>query len=190
MANYYRQIIETLDNLVKSRFIEMFGTRESYSDKWEMKPFTSCCDVLYGFPFNSEMFNENSEGMPLIRIRDINTGFSNTYTTEKVDSIYEVHNGDILVGMDGDFCAKQWTSGTALLNQRTCKMKGKEGTVNDQFMLHYLEPELLQIHRNTASTTVKHLSAKEINKMKMPLPPLDLQEEFSTFVKQVDKSKF
>ena len=92
--------------------------------------------------------------------------------------------------MDGDFCAKQWTSGTALLNQRTCKMKGIEGIVNDQFMLHYLEPELLQIHRNTASTTVKHLSAKEINKMKMPLPPLDLQEEFSAFVEQVDKSKF
>ena len=130
-----------------------------------MKPFTACCDVLYGYPFNSQLFNDNGEGMPLIRVRDINTAFSNTYTTENVSPIYQVHDGDILVGMDGDFYAKIWSSGTALLNQRTCKMKGRRDVVNDLFMLHYLNPELLEIHRNTASTTVKHLSAKEINKL-------------------------
>ena len=69
-------------------------------------------------------------------------------------------------------------------------MKGKEGIVNDLFMLYYLNPELLKIHRNTASTTVKHLSAKEINKMQMPLPPKELQDQFAAFVEQVDKSKF
>ena len=190
MSNYYRQIVEKLDNLVKSRFIEMFGTREEYADRWQMKPFTFCCDVLYGYPFNSELFNDNGEGMPLIRVRDINTGFSNTYTTEEVSPIYQIHNGDILVGMDGDFNARVWSSGTALLNQRTCKMKGKDGIINDLFMLHFLNPELLEIHKKTASTTVKHLSAKEINKMQMPLPPKELQDHFAAFVIQVDKSKF
>ena len=56
-------------------------------------------------------------------------------------------------------------------------------------MMYYLNPELMQIQRNTASTTVKHLTAKEINKMKMPLPPMKLQEEFAIFVEQIDKSK-
>ena len=168
----------------------MFGIREEYAERWQMKPFTSCCDVLYGYPFDSQLFNDDGKGMPLIRVRDINTGFSNTYTTEEVSPIYQVHDGDILVGMDGDFNAKVWSSGTALLNQRTCKMKGKDGIVNDLFMLYYLNPELLKIHRNTASTTVKHLSAKEINKMQMPLPPKELQDQFAVFVEQVDKSKF
>lgn len=185
-----QKCIDKYDLLVKSRFIEMFGTRNEYAKKWQMKPFTACCDVLYGYPFNSQLFNDNGEGMPLIRVRDINTAFSNTYTTENVSPIYQVHDGDILVGMDGDFYAKIWSSGTALLNQRTCKMKGRRDVVNDLFMLHYLNPELLEIHRNTASTTVKHLSAKEINKMQMPLPPIELQEHFVAFVKQVDKSKF
>ncbi|WP_400256879.1 restriction endonuclease subunit S [Methanomethylophilus alvi] len=185
-----QKCIDKYDLLVKSRFIEMFGTRNEYAKKWQMKPFTACCDVLYGYPFNSQLFNDNGEGMPLIRVRDINTAFSNTYTTENVSPIYQVHDGDILVGMDGDFYAKIWSSGTALLNQRTCKMKGRRDVVNDLFMLHYLNPELLEIHRNTASTTVKHLSAKEINKMQMPLPPIELQEQFVAFVKQVDKSKF
>ncbi|WP_400239280.1 restriction endonuclease subunit S [Methanomethylophilus alvi] len=190
IKKHYQQLMDSFDILVKSRFIEMFGTRNEYAKKWQMKPFTACCDVLYGYPFNSQLFNDNGEGMPLIRVRDINTAFSNTYTTENVSPIYQVHDGDILVGMDGDFYAKIWSSGTALLNQRTCKMKGRRDVVNDLFMLHYLNPELLEIHRNTASTTVKHLSAKEINKMQMPLPPIELQEQFVAFVKQVDKSKF
>ena len=190
IKKHYQQLMDSFDILVKSRFIEMFGTRNEYAKKWQMKPFTACCDVLYGYPFNSQLFNDNGEGMPLIRVRDINTAFSNTYTTENVSPIYQVHDGDILVGMDGDSYAKIWSSGTALLNQRTCKMKGRRDVVNDLFMLHYLNPELLEIHRNTASTTVKHLSAKEINKMQMPLPPIELQEQFVAFVKQVDKSKF
>ena len=174
----------------KSRFIEMFGTRVDYSEKWDLMPFNDCCDVLYGFPFNSDLFNEDEDGVPLIRIRDINSGFSGTYTTEKVDEQYIIENGALLVGMDGDFCAKMWDSGKALLNQRTCKMSGKNGIIDDIFLLHYINPELENIQRNTSSTTVKHLSAREINKLKIPVPPFELQNKFATFVQQVDKSKF
>lgn len=188
-GSYYQEILDKLDALVKSRFIEMFGDRETYAKKWKMKPFTSCCNILYGYPFKSYLFNEDGNGMPLIRIRDINSGFSNTYTTEQVDSIYAVKDGDILVSMDGDFSAKKWKSGTALLNQRTCKIKGKCGIIEDLFMLKYLQSELSHIHSKTASTTVKHLSAKEINKMAIPVPPLNLQKQFADFVKQVNKSK-
>ena len=172
-----------------SRFIEEFGTREDYSKKWETKSFKECCDVLYGFPFNSDLFNEEGNGMPLIRIRDINSGFSGTYTTEEADNQYVIENGNLLVSMDGDFCAKVWNSGTALLNQRTCKMNGKPGMIDDTFLLHYLAPELDEIHRSTSATTVKHLSAKEINKLIVPVPPIEKQKEFAKFAKQVDKSK-
>lgn len=120
---------EYFDMLIKSRFIEMFGLREEYASKWQMESFIYCCDVLYGFPFNSDLFNDEKNGMPIIRIRDINAGFSNTYTTEKVDSIYQIRNGDVLVGMDGDFNARIWKSDVALLNQRTCKIKGKENVI-------------------------------------------------------------
>jgi type I restriction enzyme S subunit len=184
------QCAEKYDMLVKSRFIEMFGSRDTYSVKWQTCAFTDCCNVLYGFPFNSKLFNENGEGMPLIRIRDINSGLSGTYTTEKVSTEYEMKNGDLLVSMDGDFCAKIWNSGTALLNQRTCKMKGNKNIIDNIFLLNYLIPELEHIQGRTSATTVKHLSAKEINKMKIPIPSIELQNKFAEFVKQVDKSKY
>ena len=154
-----------------------------------MKSFNECCNVLYGFPFDSNFFNEDGSGTPLIRVRDINSGFSGTYTTEVADDQYIINDGDLLVSMDGDFCAKVWNFGIALLNQRTCKMNGKSDVINDTFLLYYLIPELEEIHRNTSATTVKHLSAKEINKLKVPIPPIDQQKLFEEFVKHADKSK-
>ena len=186
----FKQIFQSSDDLVKSRFIEMFGRREDYSRMWTMKSFNDCCQVMYGYPFDSTFFNEDGNGTRLIRIRDINTGPSETYTTECVDKQYLVKNGDLLVSMDGDFRAILWNSGSALLNQRTCKMSGRTGMINDFFLLHYLRSELDIIHSKTSATTVKHLSAKEINKFSVPMPPLTMQNQFADFVKQVDKSKF
>ena len=181
--------LSVLDVLIKSRFIEMFGVREHYSSNWTMCGFDTCCNVIYGHPFDSSLFNETGEGTPLIRIRDINTGFSNTYTTEEVDSQYNVEDGDLLVGMDGDFNAIIWNHGPALLNQRVCKINAKQGVMNPVYLLYCLNPELQQIHSKTSSTTVKHLSAKEIKKIQFPIPSMELQNQFADFVKQVDKSK-
>ena len=185
----FQQLVSQYDELIKSRFIEMFGVREHYSSNWTMCGFDTCCNVIYGHPFDSSLFNETGEGTPLIRIRDINTGFSNTYTTEEVDSQYNVEDGDLLVGMDGDFNAIIWNHGPALLNQRVCKINAKQGVMNPVYLLYCLNPELQQIHSKTSSTTVKHLSAKEIKKIQFPIPSMELQNQFADFVKQVDKSK-
>lgn len=75
-------------------------------------------DIIYGYAFNSKLFNTSGEGRPLIRIRDVNTGFSNTYTTENAPEKYLVRNGDFLIGMDGNFEIVKWANGEALLNQR------------------------------------------------------------------------
>ena len=165
----------------------MFESRCT-QDKWTIEPFERCCTVLYGYPLDSTLFNEEQNGMPIIRVRDINSGFAGTYSTEKIDSIYIVHHGDLLISMDGDFCITRWKHKDALLNQRTCKIVCKSSIVDD-YLIHYLQKVLNKIHSSTSSTTVKHLSAKEIDKIMIPVPPLDLQNQFADFVKQVDKSK-
>ena len=184
-----KQIFQSFDNLVKFRFIEMFGNDDGIKTKWHVQHFVNCCNILYGFPLNSSLFNDNCEGMPIIRVRDINTGFAGTYSTEVVDQKYIMKRGDLLVSMDGDFRAIFWNDDPAILNQRTCKIEC-EPIMNKLFLLFVIRNELDRIHISTSSTTVKHLSAKEINKMKLPVPPIELQNEFADFVEQVDKSKF
>lgn len=178
----YQQLIKRTDELVKSQFIELLNTAESEED------LIKHVNVLYGYPFNSKMFNTDGNGLPLIRVRDINSGFSDTFTTEIADEQYIVENGDCLVGMDGNFEIVKWKHGKALLNQRTCKLTPID--IKREFMLHYMRLKLKELESVANSTTVKHLSAKDISKMKIPAVDLLRQEEFEKFSLQSDKSKF
>lgn len=130
----------------------------------------SYIEILSGFAFKSGLFNEEGIGLPLIRVRDVNSGFSGMYYSGDYSKEYVIYNGDILIGMDGDFNAKVWKDGTALLNQRVCKLVVDEEKLNKNYMLHYLNIELKNIQRKTTFTTVKHLSAKSIEAIRIPLP--------------------
>ena len=178
----YHKLIEATDNLVKSQFIEMVGKATS-SDK-----LLNHVDVLYGFPFNSKLFNNNGEGLPLLRIRDINTGLSDTFTTEQADEKYIVSDGDCLVGMDGNFEIVKWNHGSAYLNQRICKFTPID--IQREYMMYFLRLKLKEIESVANSTTVKHLSAKDINGIEIPIVDDAAQLWFEEFSIQSDKSKF
>ena len=69
----------------------------------EWKKLVSIADVLYGYPFESSLFSEDSKYIPLIRIRDVKPGKASTYYSGEVIEDYLIKKGDILVGMDGEF---------------------------------------------------------------------------------------
>jgi type I restriction enzyme, S subunit len=72
-------------------------------ERWERKTLYDVSEVTYGHPFKSKQFNEMGDGLGAIRIRDIKAGKIQTYTLEEGKSKHRVLNGDILVGMDGQF---------------------------------------------------------------------------------------
>lgn len=72
-------------------------------ESWMWVRLKNIASVLYGYPFDSTKFNTHGEGLPLIRIRDVLPAKSATYTTESVSEDYVVHDGDMLIGMDGNF---------------------------------------------------------------------------------------
>lgn len=148
-----------------------------------VKLLTEVCDIQYGYPFDSSKFSE-SEGIPLIRIRDVTRGYSETFTTEEYSSEYLVHDGDLLVGMDGEFNIAKWGKTPALLNQRVCRLMPKS-SVDKGYLYYYMPIILKQIEAKTPFVTVKHLSAKELNKAKIPLPPLDEQRRIAAVLDKV-----
>ena len=133
------------------------------------------CKIQYGFAFDSSLFSNSNNGMPLIRIRDVVRGFTNTYTSEAFIEDYVVNKGDLLIGMDGEFNIAEWQSEKALLNQRVCKLI-PSSTVGKRYIYYSLIKILKQIEEKTAFVTVKHLSAKELNKVEIPLPSLEEQK--------------
>ena len=127
---------------------------------------TDVCDIQYGYPFDSTLFNDR-EGTPLIRIRDIVRGFSETYTTEQAPKDYLVYQGDILVGMDGEFNVAKWGGTPGVLNQRVCRIFPSR-LIDKEYLFHYLPVALKRIEDATPFVTVKHLSAKALAKIQIP----------------------
>ncbi|WP_413734525.1 hypothetical protein [Shewanella sp. BJSY2023SW005] len=77
--------------------------------------------ILSGFAFKSANFSE-TEGLPLARIRDVVRGRSETFYKGDYSDDFVINDGDMLIGMDGDFNREKWQGGKALLNQRVCKI--------------------------------------------------------------------
>ena len=126
----------------------------------------------YGFAFHSGHFNSERRGMPLIRIRDISKTDTEAYFEGNYDPYYLVRKGDYLVGMDGDFNLRRWVGRDALLNQRVMRINSWRCSVNPEFVKLPLQFVLDHLHGTTSLTTVKHLSAKQVNGIEIPLPPL------------------
>lgn len=143
------------------------------------------CTIQYGFPFDSAKFSD-SNGMPLIRIRDVVRGYSETYTTEEYKSEYIVHENDLLIGMDGEFNIAKWGKTPALLNQRVCRLAPND-SIDKDYLFYFMPVALKRIEEKTPFVTVKHLSAKELNKIEIPVLPLEEQRKIAETLSKVDE---
>ncbi|MCO6481272.1 MAG: restriction endonuclease subunit S [Flavobacteriales bacterium] len=157
----------------------------SVPEHWKWARLIEFAEVSYGFAFDSNKFNNAQRGMPLIRIRDISKADTEAYTEEAYDRYYLVNHGDMLIGMDGDFNVRKWKGKEALLNQRLCRIKGWRHGINPDFIVIPLQMILDHLHSSTSLTTVKHLSAKQMNGVYLPLPPLPEQHRIVAKVEEL-----
>ena len=159
----------------------------------EWKNLTTVAEVQYGYPFDSSLFSEDENNIPLIRIRDVKPGEPSTYFSGEYPSEYIIHKGDILVGMDGEFNLAKWKSRDGLLNQRVLKLTGKNNQCLNGYLFHYMGPVFKKIELQTAGGSVKHLSAKAINRIKIPIPSLEEQNRIvgilDTFTDSIENLK-
>lgn len=131
--------------------------------------------IQSGFAFNSKQFNEY-DGFPIIRIRDIKTNSTKTRYQGDYNEDYIVENGDLIIGMDGEFNHVIWRGGKALLNQRVCRIIKYENCLKD-YISYMLTKPIKQIENETVAVTVKHISVRQILEIQIPLPPLEIQKE-------------
>jgi type I restriction enzyme, S subunit len=153
--------------------------------RWSWVRLIDIASVNYGFAFASSRFNNEKRGMPLIRIRDISKSDTEAYYDGDFDSAYVVSNGDYLVGMDGDFNLRCWQGKQALLNQRVMRISDWKCEVCPEFIKLPLQFVLDFLHSYTSQTTVKHLSAKQVNGIEIPLPPLAEQHRIAAKVDEL-----
>jgi len=174
--------LDLLDALVGSIFRQMLG--RNTPDAQGTVDLAEVCDVLAGFAFDSGRFSDHGD-LPVVRIRDVVRGVSNTYYVGPFDKRYVVSDGDILVGMDGEFNRGRWRGGPALLNQRVCRIAVRDPRVSEALIFAFLPSQLKAIEDRTPFATVKHLSMKDLRGIQIPLVPESVQRRFEQQVHAV-----
>jgi len=198
-----KQQLSKLDELVKARFVEMFGEPNLNPMGWEESHLSEKLDVLGGYAFKSDEFDEET-GIPVLRIGNINAGFfrpvNMVYWREDENlEKYAMYPGDLVmsltgtVGKDdyGNVCILGNDYDKYYLNQRNAKLEIKEG-LDKLYLSEILKFDTIKKRLTGISRGVRqaNISNRDILNLYIPIPPLDLQNQFATFVEQTDKSKF
>ena len=175
---------EAAQRLYKEWFVDLrFPGHEDIAivdgvpDGWKREKLVDIADVQYGFAFDGSLFNSQGKGTPIIRIRNIPSGTTNDFTTQEADEQYIVSNGDIVVGMDGEFHINSWCGKTAYLVQRTCKFTPKKELMRGWLLQAIYEP-IKFFEKTVVGATVAHLGKKHIDTIELLTGPDDLYMPF------------
>ncbi len=140
---------------------------------WKKEKLINLVDVQYGYAFDGSKFNSEGNGKPIIRIRNIPQGTTDDFTTEQTTDDYIVHNGDIVVGMDGEFHINTWNQNDAYLVQRACSFRPHNENMKGYILQAIYAP--IKFFENTVvGATVAHLGKKHIDTIEV----LTCNEEF------------
>ncbi|MFQ8982948.1 MAG: restriction endonuclease subunit S [Evtepia sp.] len=167
---------ETAQRLYKEWFVDLrfpghvhTKITDGVPEGWKRRKLVDIAQVQYGYAFDGSLFNSQKIGTPIIRIRNIPQGQTEDYTPENVDSQYLVYNGDIIVGMDGEFHINTWAGDTAYLVQRTCRIKALTSDLNG-FLLWAIYEPIKYFEKTVVGATVAHLGKKHIDTVEILIP--------------------
>lgn len=196
-----RQQLDKLDELIKARFVEMFGEPHENPKHWQEDELSHHLKVIGGYAFKSDGFTD--EGIPVLRIGNINSGrflpVNMVYwSDDSALARYKVFPGDLVmsltgtVGKDdyGNVCILGADYDEYYLNQRNAKLS-IEAALNKCYFSELLKFPRIKKRLTGISRGVRqaNISNKDILTLRVPIPPIELQEQFAAFVEQTEKTK-
>lgn len=206
MIEYHRQQLQKLDGLVKSRFIELFGDPVSNSMGLPTEPMTTVCAIIDGdrgrnYPKQDE-FSDTGYCLFLNAKNVTATGFSFEncmfITKEKDDALHngKLERGDVVLTTRGTlgnlaFYDDSVPFENVRINSGMVILRMKKSVMTEVFFMEQFKLQLQSIKGKIASGSAQpQLPISTMNKIRILLAPMALQEQFAAFVEQVDKSKF
>ena len=198
--------LSSLDQLVKSRFVEMFGDLSSPKCQWEKCHLIEACadkdDIKCG-PFGTQLNKDEylSEGVAVWEIPQINSGFmkkpTHFLTEQKAEqlSAYSLVPGDIAMSRKGNVgrCAIfPDTFAHGIIHSDVLRIRIDSAKVNPVFMmsqLHYSGAVTQQIETVSSGAIMAGINVTKLKQIIVHIPPYALQNRFAAFVAEVDKSK-
>ena len=202
VLNLRQQQLSALDDLIKARFVEMFGDPNDLRLRWPEVSIGDYCFVtkLAGFEYTNYIHYEDSGDVVMVKAQNVKNGALNEkelsfISNEVSDSLprSQLAPGDVVMTYVGANIGD-----VAIIDDRhkyhlapnVAKIRPDSKTYESVFFMYMLMMKTYYIMRNSADTAKAALGMERIRRLKVFVPPIELQQHFSTFVAQVDKSKF
>ena len=189
------------DLLIKSRFIEMFGDNPIENRKWKVEKLGNLglCKNGMNFSYEDNGFEinclgvgdfkdnaviSNCEKLPVI---SLNEKPSEEYLLKDNDIVFVRSNGN-----------KELVGRSVLIHPRVLttfsgfciRFRLSTDSINHLFLLQFLKMPNTRKNMAGRGANIQNLNQQILSNLDIPVPPLELQQQFAAFVQQIDKSKF
>ena len=198
-----KEELKLLDDLIKARFVEMFGDPVRNEKEWQTKALEDACKSIVDCPHSTPSYTSEDTGFMCIRTSIVK---KNRIMWEDIEYIPEEEyiqriqrkkpeKGDVVYTREGAIL------GIAAVIDRDCNVALGQRSMLLSPDRTFCTPEFISVAMNFDSfldnalkgmsgSASPHINVGDIKAFKMILPPIKQQEAFSAFVTQVDKSRF
>ena len=200
-----KEQLAKLDRLVKSRFIELFGTVKNNHQEYPVIKISGCAKLQGGFAFKSSDYRDNC--IRLVQISNVN---KDTLDWDSINCVpqtflqkykdFELHVGDLVLAMTRPviksldavkIATVSENDVPSLLNQRVGRFIIDKTKINSTYLMLCCQMTEFReyVEAMSGNSLQPNISSKQVEDYSIVLPPLELQEQFAAFVEQTDKSK-
>lgn len=197
--------IEKFDLLVKSRFVEMFGDPMTNPGNWKTVELAQCLNSIEnGKSFNCDNYSRINENPAVLKLSAVTYGI---YKSEENKNLpdknlfldkAEVKNGDLLFTRKNTYdlvgmCAYVFYTPPRLMMPDLIFRLNTKDNCNKIYLWQLINLDLFRDNIKSlasgSSGSMPNISKQRLLKLRIPLPPLELQNKFADFVQQINKQK-
>ena len=196
--------LSTLDTLVKSRFVELFGDMFLNSKAWKKQELDSLADVVSGITKGRKTKEPHLIEVPYMAVSNVKDGYIDWTTVKTIQATqqeieqYRLLPDDVLMteGGDPDKLGRGAILKEPLQNcihqNHIFRVRLNESLILPAFFEEYLKHQKAKryfLGCAKQTTGIASINMRQLKALPVLLPPLELQEQFVAFVEQTDKSK-
>lgn len=196
IINLQKRQRDKFDDLIKSRFVEMFGDININNKNWEIQPLGELCTIIRGAsPRPIEQFLGGD--IPWIKIGDATDG-ENTYLNSTKEHIIRegvqksrlVKNGSLIFANCGvSLGFARIITFEGCIHDGWLAMEDIDQRLNKEFLLQTLNQMTEHFRAIAPAGTQPNLNTAIMKAHEQIIPPMELQKEFIVFVHQINKLK-
>ena len=186
-----QQQLDKLDEMVKARFVEMFGDPQNNEKNWKMRTFKEICTVRQGLqiPISKRLTHFEENCYEYITVAYLHGARDKEYIKNPKSTVICTKD-DVLMTRTGN-SGMVITNVAGVFHNNFFLIDFDRDKYIKEFLVEYLNLDLIQteLKKRAGTSTIPDLNHSEFYKIAIYDPPMYLQNQFAAFVNQTEKSK-